>query len=73
MLNPKILWPLRSLAPRLSLGPLHTALRVMGTVITVEDLQSCFRDVRPLGKVTEACRISLLLLTYVLPVHVCEA
>lgn len=43
---------------------------MLGIVITVGDLQSCFRDVRPLQKVTET-RIYLLLLTYIL--HVCEA
>lgn len=40
--------------PKLSPGPLHTALQVLETVITVGDLQSHFRDVRPLAKVTGA-------------------
>lgn len=36
------------------LRPLHTALQVFETVITVGDLQSSFRDARPLAKVTGA-------------------
>lgn len=38
--------------PKLSLRPLCTALQVLETVITMGDLQSFFRDVRPVGKVT---------------------
>lgn len=43
-------------------APRRTALQVLESVITVGDLQSCFRDVRPLAKVTDAFRIYLTML-----------
>ena len=44
--------------------PLHTALRVLESVITAGDLQFCFRDVRPPAKVTGGYRIYLPMLPH---------
>lgn len=57
--------------PNSAPGSPRTALQVLETVITVEDLHSCFRDVRPLAKVTGATGFIQLMLDS-LHLRVCE-